>query len=307
MTAQPAVSGQGSARPKPAPSRSDSSGYRPVNQNEALDADGHGDGDGDGYAGADPPGLPPAYVSASDRRYRTLTFILSAGLVTLLASNVYLSLPYFLPGATSDECQGSTLRVPQYFQTSPELWPGPTATGKAPFMAQTRTFDPTRTYVPNAPLQTDTPIEGMQEGNQSIFHLMGYLSSYSPALGFGVEEYPLPPGAELVQVQMLSRHGSRYPTSGSNVENLGVKIANATGKFKTSGPLAFLNNWKYQLGSEILVPRGREELFSSGVLHNYMYGSLYNPNSKIIVRTTTQDRMLKSAENWMAGFFGLEW
>jgi hypothetical protein len=38
-----------------------------------------------------------------------------------------------------------------------------------------------------------------------------------------------------------------------------------------------------------------------------MYGSLYNPQSKLIVRTTTQDRMLKSAENWMAGFFGLEW
>lgn len=38
-----------------------------------------------------------------------------------------------------------------------------------------------------------------------------------------------------------------------------------------------------------------------------MYSSLYNPNSKIIVRTTTQDRMLKSAEYFMAGFFGLEW
>jgi hypothetical protein len=27
----------------------------------------------------------------------------------------------------------------------------------------------------------------------------------------------------------------------------------------------------------------------------------------MIARTTTQDRMLKSAENFMAGFFGLEW
>lgn len=25
------------------------------------------------------------------------------------------------------------------------------------------------------------------------------------------------------------------------------------------------------------------------------------------MRSTTQDRMLKSAENWLAGFFGLEW
>ena len=31
---------------------------------------------------------------------------------------------------------------------------------------------------------------------------------------------------------------------------------------------------------------GRQELFDSGVLHSYMYGKLYNPNSKIIARTT---------------------
>lgn len=57
-----------------------------------------------------------------------------------------------------------------------------------------------------------------------------------------------------------------------------------------------------------------------------MYSKLYDPNTKIIARTTvrenqlspfmdrrlltcfqTQDRMLKSAENFMAGFFGLDW
>lgn len=43
------------------------------------------------------------------------------------------------------------------------------------------------------------------------------------------------------------------------------------------------------------------------MLHYYQYGQLYDPKTKIIARTTTQDRMLKSAENFMAGFFGLEW
>lgn len=59
--------------------------------------------------------------------------------------------------------------------------------------------------------------------------------------------------------------------------------------------------------AEILVPVGRQELFDSGVLHYYDYGHLYNTSTKIIARTTTQDRMLKSAEYFMAGFFGLEW
>ena len=55
---------------------------------------------------------------------------------------------------------------------------------------------------------------------------------------------------------MLSRHGSRYPTTGADVVQLGEKFARAKGKFKASGELEFLNNWKYQLGEEILVPRG---------------------------------------------------
>jgi hypothetical protein len=106
---------------------------------------------------------------------------------------------------------------------------------------------------------------------------------------------------------MLSRHGSRYPTLGTNVQSFGDKLAAHHGKFKAKGQLSFLKEWKYELGHEILVPRGRQELFESGIQHYYQYAQLYNPNSKIIVRTTTQDRMLKSAEYFMAGFFGLEW
>jgi hypothetical protein len=106
---------------------------------------------------------------------------------------------------------------------------------------------------------------------------------------------------------MLSRHGSRYPTTGSAQSTLGQAIANATGNFNATGALSFLSTWKYGLGAEILVPRGQQELFDSGVLHYYQYAQLYNPNSKIIARTTTEDRMLKSAEYFLAGFFGLQW
>jgi Histidine phosphatase superfamily (branch 2) len=181
-----------------------------------------------------------------------------------------------------------TVTVPQYFQTSPELWAGPTATGKAPFLAQTRAWDSAVSYVPNQPLQTGIPVEGMSVKEKGVFGMMGYLTPYRPSEGFGVEEWPLPEGAEVVQLQMVSRHGSRYPTEGSNVQALGdkVKKAKELGKFKGTGALEFLNGWKYELGSEILVNKGRQELFDSGVLHSYMYGQLYNTDSKIIVRTT---------------------
>lgn len=251
----------------------------------------------------------------------TLISLITAFLI-FVAFHLVFAPPSYTRHHSSDgdnnncDCAPSpTPTVPQHFQTSPQLWAGPTKTGAPAFLAQTRVFDPSVSFVPNAPLQTAVPIDGFDAAhNESIFQMMGYLSPYQPAPdGFGVGEWPIPRGADIVQVQMLSRHGSRYPTSGtgSNVQLFGERIAEARvrrlGGFKATGPLEFLNEWEYQLGYEILVPKGRQELFDSGVLHSYMYSSLYNPNSKIIVRTTTQDRMLKSAEYFMAGFFGLDW
>lgn len=51
-----------------------------------------------------------------------------------------------------------------------------------------------------------------------------------------------------------------------------------------------------------------DRLFDSGVLHYYQYGHLYpNNGSKILARSTSQDRMTQSAEYFLAGFFGLGW
>ena len=72
------------------------------------------------------------------------------------------------PCPTSDD-------VPQYFRTSPELWAGPTATGRAAFLAQTVRFASTGAFVPNAPLQTAVPVEGMGKGDESIFKMMGWV------------------------------------------------------------------------------------------------------------------------------------
>ncbi|KAL8724074.1 MAG: hypothetical protein Q9181_006998, partial [Wetmoreana brouardii] len=207
---------------------------------------------------------------------------------------------------------GTSTTVPQYFQTTPEIYAGPTATGVAPFLAATNPapFGATRSFVANAPLETALPIVGDTQ-NASIFHLMGQLSPYFPNPdGFGVQEMALPPGASIDQVHVLHRHGSRYPTTGAGAQKFGTALASqikagTAGNF--TGALSFLNSWSYKLGAEILVPVGRQELFDSGVLHYYDYGHLYNTSTKIIARTTTQDRMLKSAEYFMAGFFGLEW
>jgi hypothetical protein len=311
-------------------------GYQLVQGRQDHDCD-HVHGYDYDYADADaedgpkttPPEQPPAYHSQPpggslrNVNVRAVLITIISCLLVLVALNLAINPGAlgFRPRPSRLDCHRDcdcdcdcepTPKVPQYFQTSPELWAGPTATGAPAFLAQTWTLNPTATYVPNQPLQTAVPIEGMSSKNESIFQMMGFLSPYTPSPGFGVQEHPLPPGAEIVQMQMLSRHGSRYPTggTGSNVVTFGERIAaarRAGSGFKASGPLEFLNDWTYALGAEILVPKGRQELFDSGILHSYMYSSLYNPNSRIIVRTTTQDRMLKSAEYFVAGFFGLDW
>jgi len=106
-------------------------------------------------------------------RFAIVAFIACAAVVVGLkvASDKGVSLRMGSAGVEDCSCRARP-DVPQYFQTSPQLWAGPTATGKAPFLAQTRTFDPTA-YTPNGPLQTAIPVQGMKSSNESIFKLMG--------------------------------------------------------------------------------------------------------------------------------------
>lgn len=197
-----------------------------------------------------------------------VSLLISAG----LASAAVIDIRQTAPSAT----------VPDFFQTTPQVFAGPTTTGLiAPFLAQTNPAPfghEAASFVPNAPLETNVPISGNAR-NQSIFQLHGQLSSYFPnPVGFGSNEYPLPPGANISIVNVLHRHGARYPTGSSSVVSFGSKLHNITsnGTAQWTGDLGFLNSWKYQLGAEILVARGRQELFDSGVLFYYDYGqSLY--------------------------------
>ena len=107
------------------------------------------------------------------------------------------------------------------------------------------------------------PIVGNVD-NGNIFQMHGQLSHYFPnPVGFGINEYPLPANASIVQLDMLSRHGARYPTTGSGATVLAARIHNATTgiipNVTFTGALSFLNTWTYKLGAEILVPVGKQE------------------------------------------------
>ncbi|KAL2839281.1 histidine phosphatase superfamily [Aspergillus pseudoustus] len=186
----------------------------------------------------------------------------------------------------------------EYFLAEAGPFAGPTAEGDAPFLAATNP----------APFGS----RDAEPSREEILSLQsrGNLSPYFPnPTGFGVEEYPLPPGANITEVHVLHRHGARFPPASDVVETLGATIQAAVENGTVfTGKLDFLNSWTYKLGAETLVALGRKELYESGTQHYYNYGHLFDPAApKLVARTTTQDRMFESAENFLAGFFGLDW
>lgn len=112
-------------------------------------------------------------------------------------------------------------------------------------------------------------------------------------------------------MMLLYRHGARYPTTGALPGTFAQKVINATkaGGFNASGELAFLSTWQYKLGAELLTPFGRSQNFELGVAYRQMYGELLNNFTEAgtlpVFRTQSQDRMVKTAENFAAGFFGV--
>ena len=114
--------------------------------------------------------IQPSSKPSGSRRLETII------LVSLFFTLGFLTLARtaWLNGPTPSKSGSNTINVPDYFQTSPELFPGPTATGTAPFLAET---NPAAT-VPNTPLETGQSISGAS--NHNIFELMGNLSPYFP-------------------------------------------------------------------------------------------------------------------------------
>lgn len=112
-------------------------------------------------------------------------------------------------------------------------------------------------------------------------------------------------------MHLLYRHGARYPTTGAAPSTFAQKLVNATkaAGFNVTGELAFLSQWTYKLGAELLTPFGRSQNFNLGVAYRQLYGELLNNFTAAgtipVFRTESQDRMVKTAENFAAGFFGV--
>ncbi|KIY71949.1 phosphoglycerate mutase-like protein [Cylindrobasidium torrendii FP15055 ss-10] len=213
---------------------------------------------------------------------------------------------------------GSTTRdafpPPSPTNAFPSLFPtnvgyaGETPTGAEPALIAT---------APAQPLHTGAPVLVPPKESEKfdIFKKWGNLAPwYSVEKGtFGVDSGPeVPETCAITGLHLLHRHGARYPTAWASYggpANFSSRLNAVAEGIEASGELSFMNEWTYKLGEELLTPFGRQQLYDLGISMRLKYGFLLSnfteANRLPVFRTESQDRMLHSALNFAAGFFGI--
>ena len=118
-------------------------------------------------------------------------------------------------------------------------------------------------------------------GSSSLLTDLNIISSYWGQLSpyadnvetyFGVEYAGLPDGCQIEQAHSLQRHANRFPSSsfddGANDRNFAMKVVNWTAAHPAkifTGPLTFLNSYRYRIGSNYLTGLGATAEVMAGV------------------------------------------
>ncbi|KAI0814792.1 phosphoglycerate mutase-like protein [Irpex lacteus] len=220
-------------------------------------------------------------------------------------------------GATSSDVFTATATGPDtsnFPEPSVVGYAGPTPTGDEPFVLQTAISAPQKSDI--FPLEHPQVLLGSTPKTSASFNPARYWGNLSPwfSVDSAVNGLPgasarAPKGCNIKQVHMLQRHGARYPASGDPPAEFATflhGVANSTG-FKASGPLEFLNTWTFELGAELLTTFGQQQLFERGSAFRIQYGKLLDGFTHTpVFRTTSEARMVDSAINFAAGFFGVQ-
>ncbi|KAI0350156.1 phosphoglycerate mutase-like protein [Trametes cingulata] len=124
---------------------------------------------------------------------------------------------------------------------------------------------------------------------------------YSP--WHALDKYRAPPaGCNITQVNILQRHGARYPNAedGANYAKAVAHLASAD-KFRDKR-LKFLEEYEYELGADDLVPFGAAQTFEAGQIAFKRYMHLVNSTQIPFVRAAGAPRVVSTATNWTVGF-----
>lgn len=140
------------------------------------------------------------------------------------------------------------------------------------------------------------PLVPPSSDDDSKFNIIkhwGNLSPYHSVKSHGLPESSqvIPDGCTLDEMHWLQRHGARYPTSSpGGPAGLAMRLQAAKG-WSAEDDLAFLNEWNYKLGAELLTPFGRAQLYNLGAAARIKYGYLLErmEGRKPVFRTESQE------------------
>ncbi|KAH7887292.1 histidine phosphatase superfamily [Phlebopus sp. FC_14] len=126
-------------------------------------------------------------------------------------------------------------------------------------------------------------------------------ATYSPY--FAAADYiPPPEDCRIIQVNLLQRHGARYPTAKNTrkIQKPLQKLVDAASY--SDKAFEFLGDFEWDLGVADLLPLGEKEAFEAGSEHYLRYRHLITADDVPFVRASGSDRVVYSATNWTAGF-----
>ncbi|KAF9445834.1 phosphoglycerate mutase-like protein [Macrolepiota fuliginosa MF-IS2] len=126
-------------------------------------------------------------------------------------------------------------------------------------------------------------------------------AAYSPYSSVGAYKPP-PEDCQVTQVNILQRHGARYPTFG-----LSIQIAQALLRLQSADSylderLKFITDYKYNLGIDDLLPFGAFQTSESGRKSFVRYPTLADEDNLPFVRASGSERVIESAFKWIKGF-----
>lgn len=146
--------------------------------------------------------------------------------------------------------------------------------------------------------QCDTVETGYQ-CDTDISHYWGEQSPY-----FSVPttiSADVPAGCAISFVNLLSRHGARFPTTSktTDYEDLFEQIHDQTTSY--SAEYEFIQNFTYDLGANDLTAFGQQEMINSGIKFYDRYKALTKLHTPFF-RSSSDDRVVESAQNFSQGF-----
>ncbi|KAL5487492.1 hypothetical protein ACEPAI_5600 [Sanghuangporus weigelae] len=128
-------------------------------------------------------------------------------------------------------------------------------------------------------------------------------AQYTPY--FSMSEYTKPPNdCRITQVNILQRHGARFPASNENEpESVEAALASLKSASVFLDPrLEFIKDYTYKLGKDDLVAFGAAQSFDTGQYDYTRYKHLVSKHSVPFVRASGDQRVIDSATNWTSGF-----